>query len=289
MVKFYDTNFTYAYSFPAVTLAYFLRYPNPMSTHVLSSDVIDRSFDPQTGLLKTTRVHLKKSRLPGAVVRLLPASAASTLNNGQSSSYVLETSTVDIKNGTMETETRNLNWTGILSVTERSTFTRIPGVEGGLERDPLGDGTTHVAMNIKFRSRLGDKMTAKFRDRMEARRAAHAAQNPNSSSSGEETDHSHDTHNHPPHGHTSGTSASHSSYQDEDDEPKKGFLATWTTAGVQRSIEAIASRKTIDGQNKSREGMQIVLERLRSGGLVGVLEGMRHDRMVMMGGKAVEE
>jgi hypothetical protein len=289
MVKFYDTNFTYAYSFPAVTLAYFLRYPNPMSTHVLSSDVIDRSYDPETGLLKTTRVHLKKSRLPAAVVRLLPASAASTLNNGQSSSYVLETSTVDIKNGTMETETRNLNWTGILSVTERSTFTRIPGVEGGLERDPLGDGTTHVAMNIKFRSRLGDKMTAKFRDRMEARRAAHAAQNPNSSSSGEEIDHSHDTHNHPPHGHTSGTSASHSSYQDEDDEPKKGFLATWTTAGVQRSIEAIASRKTIDGQNKSREGMQIVLERLRSGGLVGVLEGMRHDRMVMMGGKAVEE
>src|SRR5450432_4106511 len=64
MVKFYELNYTYDYSFPAVTLAYFLRYPNPYSTHVLSTDVIERFVDPVTGRLSTTRIHLKRSRLP---------------------------------------------------------------------------------------------------------------------------------------------------------------------------------------------------------------------------------
>jgi len=59
---------------------------------------------------------------------------------------------------------------------------------------------------------------------------------------------------------------------------KKGFLSSWGTMGVQRSIEAIASRRTENQLGKSKEGMMIVLERLRSGGLGGVLDGMRRDR-----------
>ena len=34
-----------------------------------------------------------------------------------------------------------------------------------------------------------------------------------------------------------------------------------------------------------KNGMNVVLERLRSGGVVGVLEGMGRDRMELMGGQ----
>jgi 4-amino-4-deoxychorismate lyase len=53
---------------------------------------------------------------------------------------------------------------------------------------------------------------------------------------------------------------------------------------VQRSIEAIASRKTENQLGKSKEGMTVVLERLRNGGLVAVLEGMRNDKKLAFEG-----
>lgn len=236
MVKFYEYNFTYDYSFPAVTLAYFLRYPNPYSTHVLSTDVIDRSIDPETGRLSTTRIHLKRSRLPPAVLKLLPQSVLGNVSSGTSSSYILERSTIDIKEGWMETESKNLDWTGILSVVERQVYRRDLG--DGEEVEDVKLGTTAVTTSVKFRSRLGERLRAR------ARR-----------SDGEQA-----------------------SAREVEDEPKKGFLATWSTTGIQRSIEAIASRRTLDSQGKSKQGMTVVLERLRNGGLMGVLDGMRQDR-----------
>jgi hypothetical protein len=40
---------------------------------------------------------------------------------------------------------------------------------------------------------------------------------------------------------------------------------------------------------KSKEGMMVVLERLRRGGLVGVLDGMRKDREGAFGGEWKKE
>jgi 4-amino-4-deoxychorismate lyase len=239
MVKFYDTHYTYDYSFPAVTLAYFLRYPNPYSAHVLSTDVIERTIDPVTGRLCTTRIHVKRSRLPPAVLKLLPKSVLGNISGGNSSSYILERSTIDVKEGWMETESRNLDWTGILSVVERQHYKRDPGSAG--EVDDVKVGTTDVTTTVKFRSRLGDRLRAR------ARR-------------GEED-----------------------VVKEADEEQKKGFLANWSTSGIQRSIEAIARRRTSDQLGKSKQGMMIVLERLRSGGLMGVLDGMRQDREAIMG------
>jgi len=59
---------------------------------------------------------------------------------------------------------------------------------------------------------------------------------------------------------------------------KKGFLASWSNGAIQRSIEAIASRRTTDQLGKAKEGMTVVLERMKRGGLVGVMDGMRRDR-----------
>ena len=238
MVKFYESSYSYKYSFPAVTLAYFLRYPNPYSTHVLSTDTISSTVDPATGQLHTTRLHCKSSRLPPAVLKLLPKSVLRNVmsSGGRSESYILETSTIDVIEGWMRTESKNLDWTGILSVVEKQEYRRlIPVVE---ERGDLGlgSGTTGVLTTVMFRSRLGDRLRARATRKGEA-------------------------------GGLEG-----------EDEPRRGVLASWGTSGIQRTIESIASRKTENQLGKSKEGMMVVLERLRRGGLVGVLDGMRKDR-----------
>lgn len=43
-------------------------------------------------------------------------------------------------------------------------------------------------------------------------------------------------------------------------------------------------QRTRNALVKSKDGMNLVLERLRLGGLVGVLEGMRQDRELVYGG-----
>lgn len=226
MVLTHTTNHTYSHPFPTVTLAFFLRYCspqlNPFASHVLSTDTIESHVDPGTGRLHTTRIHLKKSRLPPAVMKLLP----STLTGGTSdkASYILETSVVDMREGWMSTESRNLNFVGVLSVVERQLYA-VP------KNKPAGDNTD-VETKVVFRSRLGERI----RDRLgQAQAHAEAAVN----------------------------------------EGSGGFFARLGARGIQRSIETLASSKTQDQLGKSREGMRIILERLRQTGIMGVLEVRR--------------
>jgi 4-amino-4-deoxychorismate lyase len=250
MVKFYTASHTYDFSFPTVSLAYFLRYPNPYSTHVLSTDVIERSFDPVTQRLYSTRLHLKRSKLPSGILKLIPRSIlGSSARTGDSQSYILERSTVDIREGWMKTESRNLEWTGVLSVIERQTYT--PGsVEhlafssssfSDLPKPMLRtsadmDERTDVTTAVTLHSRLGQRLRRH-------RAATTEAEN-----------------------------------DDELPEKKVGFFRSWSQASLQRSIEAIGLRRTSKSQPNAKEGMRIVLERLRKGGLTEVLEGMRRDR-----------
>lgn len=237
MVKFYESTFSYQYSFPAVTLAYFLRYPNPYSAHVLSTDVISREIDA-LGRLHTIRIHRKRTRLPSAVLQFLPHSVLGSVRGGRSESYILERSTIDMKEGWMRTESRNLDWTGILSVVEKQEYRRQLPPE--MNDNDLGvtTGTTGVVTTVIFHSRLGTRLRAR------------------------------------------NTRTSDNAVAEIDEEPKKSFLSKWSTRGIQQSIEAIASRRTENQLGKSKEGMVVVLERMRSGGLIAVLEGMRKDREV---------
>ena len=226
MVLIHTTNHTYSHPFPTVTLAFFLRYCspqlNPFASHVLSTDTIESRVDPGTGRLHTTRIHLKKSRLPPAIMKLLPT----TLTGGTTdkASYILEKSVVDMREGWMSTESRNLNFVGVLSVVERQLYLR-PRIT------PAAD-STDVETKVVFRSRLGDRI----RDRLgQAQVQAEAAVN----------------------------------------EGSGGFFARLGARGIQRSIETLASSKTQDQLGKSREGMRIILERLRQTGIMGVLEVRR--------------
>ena len=159
MVLTHTTNHTYSHPFPTVTLAFFLRYSspqlNPFASHVLSTDTIESYIDPVTQRLHTTRIHLKKSRMPGAVYKLLPTSVTGG-GSGDKASYIMETSVVDIKEGWMKSESRNLNFTGVLSVLEKQQFS-VPK-EG--ELDPNNE--TAVTTMVVFRSRLGEKLRGKL-------------------------------------------------------------------------------------------------------------------------------
>jgi hypothetical protein len=267
MVKFYSSNETYSYPFPAVSLAYFLRYPNPYSTHVLSTDTIARHYDAETQRLTTIRLHLKRSKLPSAVLKLVPRSLLGASAGGESQTYILEKSVVDIKEGWMNTESRNLEWTGVLSVVERQKFVRpSPLVSEDMKMRQGMEGTAQRHGFINFGGKGTD---AKIED------------------SGETTD---VTSSVTLHSHIGETwkKKREAAREDavEDEQPQKmGFLRSWGTAALQRNIEKIGLTRAQRSQPNAREGMKVVLERMREGGLVGVLEGMRQDREAILAGR----
>ena len=253
-MKFYTSNYKYDYSFPAVSLAYFLRYPNPYSTHVLSEDVISRHFDPQSQRLYTTRLHLKQSKIPTWILSLLPRNILGNNRgpNGEAQNFILEKSVVDVREGWMETETQNLQYTGVLKVIEKQQFTRSsdesssslglfasrPSLESRGSNASRTE-TTNVSTTVTFLSRLG-----------QSKRKTEQA-----------------------------------SYGDEVEEQRRG-LFSWSTGKLQRSIEGASLERARKSITRSKEGMNVVLERMREGGLVAVLEGMRRDRELVVGAAA---
>jgi hypothetical protein len=239
-MKFYESSSNYDYTFPAVTLAYFLRYPNPYSRHVVSSDVIDRYVDPETQRLHTVRLHLKKSKVPAGILKFLPRGLAGP--GGASQSYILEKSTIDIKEGWMETESRNMEWTGILSVVERQTYRRmrLSDLSSSTNASQRGQETTSCKTVVTFVSHLGQGRILGWKHKEAAPANV------------------------------------------EEEPPKQGFFAALSTAGIQRTVELIGVKRTKSSLINATEGMNVVLERLRHGGIVGVLEGMRKDRLESM-------
>ncbi|KAG7111381.1 DNA replication ATP-dependent helicase/nuclease DNA2 like protein [Verticillium longisporum] len=160
MVLTHTTNHAYSHPFPAVTLAYFLRYSspklNPFSTHVMSTDTINSHMDPDTGRLHTTRIHLKKSRLPAPIFKLLPTSITGGGSSTDKASYILETSVVDMREGWMRTESRNLNFNNVLSVVEQQNFSLPDKTD---QADP--SATTNVTTTVVYKSRLGERLRAR--------------------------------------------------------------------------------------------------------------------------------
>ncbi|KAG8953098.1 hypothetical protein FRC04_003045 [Tulasnella sp. 424] len=108
MVKVFSQSHTYDDAWQIVTLAYFLRYPNPYASHVLACDVISRTLTDQ-GTLKTTRL-IKKT---GAVPRWFPKQFIS-----RAEAWVVEESEVDPEGRVVHSSTKNLDHVKIMQVQE---------------------------------------------------------------------------------------------------------------------------------------------------------------------------
>ncbi|KAM7366684.1 hypothetical protein PAMP_016099 [Pampus punctatissimus] len=97
-----------------VLAAFWQRYPNPYSAHVLTEDVLYREVTPSNHLL-SRRLLTKTNRLPGWAERFFPAHMARAV-------YVLEDSIVDLHTHTLNIKTWNLNHNKLMTVVERCLF-----------------------------------------------------------------------------------------------------------------------------------------------------------------------
>ncbi|RDB29506.1 Protein UPS1, mitochondrial [Hypsizygus marmoreus] len=111
-MKFFSQSFLYDDPWSIVSLAFFLRYPNPYAAHVISCDVISRTTTP-TGSLLTTRLILKRGALP----RWAPQGIVS-----RAESWVVEESEVDPLGKTVRCRTKNLDHVKVMQVEEWVNF-----------------------------------------------------------------------------------------------------------------------------------------------------------------------
>ncbi|ORX57340.1 MSF1-domain-containing protein [Piromyces finnis] len=114
MVKFFKQVTDLKHSWEQLTLAVWSKYPNPHSSHVLTSDVVDRYVDSRTGYLYTTRVFLKTHNLPKWGRKLVSNNEA----------FVVEHSVCKPNEGTMVVSQKNLSHAKLLLVEETQKFIR---------------------------------------------------------------------------------------------------------------------------------------------------------------------
>ena len=99
---------------PIVSLAFFLRYPNPYASHILSCDVISRKFTP-SGTLLTTRLILKSGTVPRWAKNIV----------SRSESWIIEESEVDPHGKVVRCLTRNLEHVKAMQIHETQTFSQL--------------------------------------------------------------------------------------------------------------------------------------------------------------------
>ncbi|KAL0970549.1 hypothetical protein UPYG_G00243630 [Umbra pygmaea] len=103
-------------SWDHILCAFWQRYPNPFSAHVLTEDVLFRELTPDNCLL-SRRLFTKTNLLPRWAERVFP----SHLNK---SVFIVEDSVVDPETHTLTTHTHNINHTRFMTVVERCVFQR---------------------------------------------------------------------------------------------------------------------------------------------------------------------
>uniref|UniRef100_A0A672GS93 PRELI/MSF1 domain-containing protein n=1 Tax=Salarias fasciatus TaxID=181472 RepID=A0A672GS93_SALFA len=114
MVKYFCSSTDIRSAWDHVVSAFWQRYPNPFSTHVLTEDVVYREVTADHRLL-SRRLLMKTNRLPRWAERFFPSGMARSV-------YIIEDSIVDPVNRSLTTYTCNLNHTTLMSVEERCVF-----------------------------------------------------------------------------------------------------------------------------------------------------------------------
>lgn len=114
MVKYFCNTTDIKSTWDHVVSAFWQRYPNPFSTHVLTEDVVYREVTTDHRLL-SRRLLMKTNRLPRWAECLFPAGMSRCV-------YIVEDSIVDPVNRSLTTYTWNLNHTTLMSVEERCVF-----------------------------------------------------------------------------------------------------------------------------------------------------------------------
>ncbi len=108
------------------------KYPNPKCSHVISIDVLDRSVDPNTGIIRTERVLGCKQKAPGWIVKvsrqvvrsgLYTCSTFSQLFGGSEDAFVREIIYVDPATQNATITSVNLSLSQFVTCFERIQYT----------------------------------------------------------------------------------------------------------------------------------------------------------------------
>ncbi|XP_071255890.1 PRELI domain containing 1a isoform X2 [Salvelinus alpinus] len=114
MVKYFACVGLLKSSWDQVCIAFWERYPNPYSNHVLTEDIIFRDVTPGNRLV-SRRLLTKTNRAPRWMEKYLPVTMARH-------AYIIEDSIVDPQNRTMTTLTWNISHARMMSVEERCEY-----------------------------------------------------------------------------------------------------------------------------------------------------------------------
>ncbi|KAJ8382992.1 hypothetical protein SKAU_G00037700 [Synaphobranchus kaupii] len=114
MVKYFVSETDIKNAWDHVFSAFWLRYPNPFSNHVLTEDVVYREVTADHRLL-SRRLLTKTNRLPRWAERVFPTNLSRSV-------YIVEDSIVDPTNNKMLTFTWNLNHATLMTVEERCWY-----------------------------------------------------------------------------------------------------------------------------------------------------------------------
>lgn len=121
-MKIFESLHIFDYSWEQVTAANWQKYPNELSTHVVSVDILNREMDPVTNVLRTERLIACKQPIPGWLRAIV---------GGDEYSYVREISEVNLATKTLVMKSSNLTMSHLLLVNETVTYTPDPELPSG--------------------------------------------------------------------------------------------------------------------------------------------------------------
>ncbi|TPX66154.1 hypothetical protein SpCBS45565_g04649 [Spizellomyces sp. 'palustris'] len=116
-MKLFETEYLFAHPWCTLTLANWKKYPNQYSSHVLSVDVLDRSVDPETGILTTERLLCCKQSAPALLRRILPIPEVA---------YFREISYLDPRSQTYTAISTNLSMRSFINLEEKCEYKADP-------------------------------------------------------------------------------------------------------------------------------------------------------------------
>ncbi|KAI7867419.1 protein MSF1 [Spinellus fusiger] len=116
-MKLFKSIHDFGYEWSLVTAANWKKYPNENCPHVRHVDVLNRTVDPETGVLTTERLITVEQNVPRLILKLLST---------KETQYVREISIVDPRQKMLTMNSVNLTMSNLLTIEEHTTYYQHP-------------------------------------------------------------------------------------------------------------------------------------------------------------------
>ena len=116
-MKIWSSEHVFNHTWDNVVKAALQKYPNPINPGVIGLDVIDRTIDPTSSIIKSHRLLITQWAMAPWISKLL---------GGNRTAYASEHSVIDFKHRTFSLISRNLTFNSVINVDEKLTYTIHP-------------------------------------------------------------------------------------------------------------------------------------------------------------------